>query len=69
MTTRARASIEAGTPLGRLGRPDEVAELIAFLVSERAGYLTGQNLVLDGGSMLASAQMDPVLSGLLGQRS
>ncbi len=64
----SRASIEAGTPLGRLGRPDEVAELIAFLVSERAGYLTGQNLVLDGGSMLASAQMDPVLSGLLGQR-
>lgn len=62
----SRASIEAGTPMARLGDADEVAELIAFLASERAGYLTGQNLVLDGGSMLASAQMDPVLGALLG---
>jgi len=60
-----RPGIEQRTPAGRLGTADEVAALIAFLLSDDAGYLTGQNLVLDGGSMLTSAQMDPVLGGLL----
>ena len=61
----ARQVIEAGTPLGRVGEPGEVSELIAFLLSDRASYLTGQNVVLDGGSMLTSAQMDPVLGAML----
>jgi NAD(P)-dependent dehydrogenase (short-subunit alcohol dehydrogenase family) len=60
-----RSSIESGTPLARVGHADEVAELIAFLLSGRSGYLTGQNIVLDGGSLLNSAQMDPVLGPLL----
>ena len=33
----------------RRGKPDEVAEIIACIVSERAGYLTGQNICVDGG--------------------
>lgn len=61
----ARATIEAGTPLGRVGSVDDVAELVTFLLSERSSYLTGQNVVLDGGSMLTSAQMDPVLASML----
>ena len=61
----ARQVIEAGTPLGRVGEPGEVSELIAFLLSDRASYLTGLNVVLDGGSMLTSAQMDPVLGAML----
>jgi NAD(P)-dependent dehydrogenase (short-subunit alcohol dehydrogenase family) len=60
-----RAAIEANTPMARVGTAEEVAELIVFLLSDRAGYLTGQNIVLDGGSMLNSAQMDPVLTPLL----
>jgi NAD(P)-dependent dehydrogenase (short-subunit alcohol dehydrogenase family) len=40
-----------GIPMGRPARPQEVAELVAFLVSERAGYLSGTELVIDGGTI------------------
>lgn len=36
-------------PLGRFGRPDEVADTALFLATERAGFITGENVVVDGG--------------------
>ena len=44
-----RAALAAETPLGRLGRPEDVAGLIAFLASEKASFLTGQIIGCDGG--------------------
>jgi 3-oxoacyl-[acyl-carrier protein] reductase len=39
----------AEVPLGRLGKPEEIADAIVWLASDRAAYITGQTLVVDGG--------------------
>ena len=46
---QAMAKGQAAIPMGRFGRPEEVGEVIAFLCSERASYLTGVSLQVDGG--------------------
>jgi 3-oxoacyl-[acyl-carrier protein] reductase len=45
----AYAAWERQVPMGRLGEPQEFAALAAFLASERAGYITAQNVAVDGG--------------------
>ncbi len=44
------AQIVAGTPLGRLGRPDDIAKVAVFLASDDAGWLTGERIVAAGGA-------------------
>ena len=44
--------IRAATPLGRFGTPEEIADAVAFLASDEAGYITGQVLGVDGGLVM-----------------
>jgi NAD(P)-dependent dehydrogenase (short-subunit alcohol dehydrogenase family) len=55
---------QSGTPLGRLGTAREVADVIVFLSSPAAGYITGQTIVIDGGSVLPSLQSDALLRAI-----
>lgn len=45
----------SGVPMGRFGKPDEIAATIAFLLSDDAGFMTGQTLHVDGGASLGRA--------------
>ena len=49
MTDKAKEAVTASIPLGRVGKPEDIAAAVAFLVSEEAGYITGQVLAVDGG--------------------
>ena len=49
----AAAKLQEMIPLGRLGQAAEVAELVAFLASDRAAYITGQTIRVDGGMVMA----------------
>lgn len=49
MPEGAKDKIITGIPMGRTGKPEDVAEAVAFLASEQAGYITGEVLRVDGG--------------------
>ena len=55
----ARERILSRTPLRRLGEPDEVADAVAFLLSDAASYITGEILYIDGGRRALNYTMPP----------
>ncbi len=54
-------SSTAMNPLGRVGHPDELADLASFLVSDHAGYINGEMVVIDGGAHLRSSGAEDLL--------
>lgn len=46
-----KQTLDAAIPLGRMGGPDEIADTVTFVASERAGYLTATSVFVDGGLM------------------
>jgi 3-oxoacyl-[acyl-carrier protein] reductase len=53
LTEQDLQAIHAETPLGRIGKPEEVAELAAFIASPTCTFITGQTFVIDGGILLS----------------
>jgi 3-oxoacyl-[acyl-carrier protein] reductase len=52
MTEDAKQTLFTQIPLARLGTPNDIASLVAFLASEHAAYITGQVFVVDGGMVM-----------------
>jgi 3-oxoacyl-[acyl-carrier protein] reductase len=52
MTTNLPDTVRQQIPLGRLGTPDEVADAVAYLAGEQAGWVTGEVLDINGGILI-----------------
>ncbi len=52
LTETVKKDSLGGAPLGRFGTPDDVADLVSFLVSDRARHIFGQVLGVDGGLVI-----------------
>lgn len=63
-----RERYERTTPLGRLGAPEDIADVVVFLCSDLARFITGQNLVIDGGMTLHGSGVDGIFEQVFGGR-
>jgi len=55
-------SVTRSVPLGRFGKPEEIADLITFIASERSNFITGSNVIIDGG-MIAGIRLASLVDG------
>ena len=60
----ARERYERTTPVGRVGQPEDIADVVVFLCSDLARFITGQNLVVDGGMTLHGSGVDGIFEQL-----
>jgi NAD(P)-dependent dehydrogenase (short-subunit alcohol dehydrogenase family) len=52
-TKERKARLVAGVPLKRVGKPEEIAQAVLFLSSDKASFITGASLAVDGGKLAA----------------
>lgn len=64
-----RDRFERTTPLGRIGEPADIADVVVFLCSNLARFITGQNLVVDGGLTLHGSGVDGIFEQLFSRES
>jgi meso-butanediol dehydrogenase / (S,S)-butanediol dehydrogenase / diacetyl reductase len=57
---------ERSTPVGRIGEPEDIADVVVFLCSDAARFITGQNIVVDGGLTLHGSGVDGLYEQLFG---
>jgi meso-butanediol dehydrogenase/(S,S)-butanediol dehydrogenase/diacetyl reductase len=55
-----RERYERTTPVGRIGQPEDIADVVVFLCSDMARFITGQNIVVDGGMTLHGSGVDGI---------
>jgi NAD(P)-dependent dehydrogenase (short-subunit alcohol dehydrogenase family) len=60
----AQDRYEKTTPVGRVGQPEDIADVVVFLCSDLARFITGQNLVVDGGMTLHGSGVDGIFAQL-----
>ena len=63
-----RERYERTTPVGRIGEPEDIADVVVFLCSDMARFITGQNIVADGGLTLHGSGVDGIFDQIFGPR-
>jgi NAD(P)-dependent dehydrogenase (short-subunit alcohol dehydrogenase family) len=59
---------ERTTPVGRVGEPEDIADVVVFLCSDLARFITGQNIVVDGGLTLHGSGVDGIFELVFGEQ-